>query len=760
MKTLFPLFALLLVATLAPAAEIDFEKKIRPLFRERCVGCHGPTKQKGGLRLDAKALAFKGGNHGPVIVPKESPKSELIRRIRSEDTSERMPPGDVALSAEQIGLLQQWIDSGADWPETEVDRIAAKDKRFDHWAWQPLTKPMPPPSRDSAHRNAIDQFIDAKLQANGLSLAPEADRRTLFRRLSFDLHGLPPDPERVRLFVESTDPFAFEKLLDEMLASPHYGERAARHWLDLAHYADTHGFERDQRRDHAYRYRDWVIAAFNRDLTYESFLLEQLAGDALRPNDPQAIIATSFLAAGPWDFVGQAETPSPVLKRLARADDLDDMITQVLTATCGLTINCARCHDHKLDPISQREYYQLWSVFAGVKRGNRPLNAEEEKRYTEQRNRLLAEQKELKALLGKKETPPEEVEKRKQRQEEIERELASLSEPPRVYGILSETPPEVKLLARGNPEEPKETVTPGTVSLVKLLSPALGTNSLSDPERRLALAKWITSLDNPLTRRVIVNRLWQSHFGTGLVETPSDFGLGGGIPSHPELLDWLAHQLQQKGGSLKELHRLICSSRTYRQSSIIPNPQANRIDQGNRLLWRQNPRRLEAESLRDSVLRSSGKLNLAMGGPGYRDFDYKEEYAPVYTYITADRPELWRRSIYRFVVRTTPQPFLTTLDCPNPANLSPTRNVTTTALQSLTLLNHEFMLKQSAYFAERIEREVGNSPPNQANLAFEIAFGRSPTKSESEAATLLIQKHGLRHLTRALLNANEFVVID
>ena len=862
----------------------------------------------------------------------------------------------------------------------------AEDERLKHWAWQPVKRPTVP-----AAGNAIDAFIDAKLADKGLHRSLEADARTLCRRLYFDLIGLPPSPEEMEGFVKEAAQNASEaysRLVDKLLASTHYGERWARHWLDIAHYADTHGFERDQRRDNAWRYRDWVIKAFNEDQRYDAFLQDQIAGDVLLPDDPKAVIATGFIAAGPWDFVGQAETPSPALKRLARADDLDDMVTQVMTAACGVTVNCARCHDHKLDPISQKEYYSLWSVFAGVKRGERDVDSKETKRNADLKQRLTTDMAVIKSRLaamehhgldladmvgggngqgtGKKgnginvvtgkfqptfgamiesakpntlvevegefidsviipngdakakipvtttgitiantpktsgqawdairngpvnaqkstesggvdfskpghallglhanaaitfdlkpmraalqsgvlkfssdlayggrseqetsaavrvlvdgeliflnerltpksgrvyvnvtlpesarfitlmatdggdgishdqvffgdpriapATPPvltaeqkSELETQKSKLTETEKELSSIPTPAKVYAVLSEQPAAVNVLLRGDTEQPREVVAPAALSLVTALPPALASDKSSEGERRLALAKWITSPENPLTRRVIVNRLWQHHFGIGLVDTPSDFGMGGGLPSHPELLDWLAEEFAAQEWSLKAMHRLIVTSATYRQQSSEPLPAT---DSANRLLSRMNPRRLDAESLRDAVLAVSGKLNREMFGPGYRDFNYTEAYAPVYEYTTADKPELWRRSVYRFIVRTTTQQFLTTLDCANPANLTPTRNITTTALQSLALMNNEFMLQQAGYFAERVKEEAGNDVTAQINRAFDLAFGRLPTPQEAASATDLLSAGGLTQLCRMLFNANEFVYVD
>ncbi len=932
---------------------------------------------------------MKGGDSGErAIVPHDAKASPLIHFVSGEDEETLMPPkkSDKArLTTAEVETLKAWIDAGPSWP----DELAGAKEAKPHWSLQPLVKPAVP-GNDA---NPIDAFIHAKLAEKQLAPSPEADRRTLIRRLFLDLTGLPPTPEEVDAFVADSDPHADEKLVDRLLASPHYGERWARHWLDIAHYADTHGFERDQRRDNAWRYRDWVIRALNSDMPYDEFLRMQIAGDALRPDDASAVIATGFLAAGPWDFVGQAETPSPVLKRLARADDLDDMVTQVMTATCAMTVNCARCHDHKLDPISQREYYALWAVFSGVKRGERDVDAAETRTMAEEKSRLGGELAAAKLQMARMEnrgldladivgggdgngsgrkgrglhletgkpqddplsrlapkanlftavdgdfvdgvvlpngdgdaevpisttglkvrgipkttgeawdairngainpqgstkigdvdfaaeghsllglhanaaitfdlapmraalkagalrfrasvgyggrpesgdtnadarvfvdgepaflaerigpksgsllvnfvlperarfltlmstngadgnfgfdqvfygdprvvsaTPNDATEQQKTDAERLRRQIAgletqlkSLPAPAKVYAVVSESPAAVMVLHRGDPEQPRDEVTPGALACVASLKSALTDAKSSDGERRRALAEWITSPANPLTRRVIVNRLWHHHFGAGLVDTPSDFGAGGGKPSHPELLDWLATEFAAQRWSLKAMHRLICNSATYRQrSSSVGMKNARNVDAGNRLLWRMNPRRLDAESLHDAVLAVSGKLNAEMFGPGYRDFDYVEEYAPVYQYITPDQPELWRRSIYRFVVRTTPPQFMTTLDFPNAANLTPARHVTTTALQSLALLNNDFMQRQSADFSDRVKADAGSEIAAQIARAFALAFGRKPDAAEVNSASALVKSHGLTQLCRMLMNADEFVYVD
>ena len=880
----------------------------------------------------------------------------------------------------------------------------AADARLQHWSVQPVRADFP---KDAS----VNSFLRAKLAEKGLAMSPEADRRTLIRRLSFDLHGLPPAPERVARFVQDTGPRAYEKLVEELLASPHYGERWAQHWLDIAHYADTHGFERDQIRPNAWRYRDYVIASLNADKPYDQFLREQIAGDVLAPKDTASVVATGFLAAGPWDFVGQVETKSDVLRRAARAGDLDDIVTQVITATMGITINCARCHDHKLDPITQQEYFSLWSVFAGVKRGERNVDAAETQRIADAKARLgrelattrsaiarlsgeglalakllptgsgidlrngtvtkekLAYHRDLqvnrlqkvegvpgvkwvfvpdgkgtvsvdfkqevqgvpatsghfwdtianrplnaqrsttlggtdfaadghsllamhansgltfdlaqlrersgfkaarltgivgfgagpeaassradfsvfvdtelkfqKLKLRKDETAALEVEipataktltlvatdggdgigsdllfigdakfapaavdlrlaeadaaelkHLRAEAERLDRELKALPEPAKVFAIVTEpSPPVAKIHRRGNPEDETAEATPGAFGWAAHAKAAFGDNSLPEGERRRALAEWITHPANPLTARVLVNRLWHHHFGQGIVTTPSDFGLGGDRPSHPELLDWLAGELRRNGWSLKHVHRLIVTSAAYRQTSVFSHQfsvtsggststtrtaasplktehwklntaEAQRLDASNRFLWRQNPRRLDAESLHDAVLAVSGKLNPATGGPGWRDFKYTEAYAPIYDYLTADTPELWRRSIYRFVVRTTPHRFLTTLDCPDPANLTPARTQTTTALQALTLLNNDFMLRQARHFATRVEREAGLDIGAQTTRAFQLAFVRLPSVAEASAAFGLVRSEGLIALCRMLINANEFVYLD
>ena len=952
-------------------------EQVRALFSSRCRECHGPELQEGGLRLDLDPRNLD--ETAPVVVAGSRGTSPLHDRVISTDPDRRMPPRGKALSAEEIELVGAWIDAGAAWPEGTW-----RDPRLDHWAWQPVVRPDVPGNAVGAA--AIDAFVAARLTESGLAPAPEADRQTLLRRASFDLIGLPPTPDEVAAFEADPAPDALERLVDRLLASPAHGERWARHWLDVAHYADSHGYERDQLRPHAWRYRDWVIDALNADKPYDAFLREQVAGDVIAPDDPAAVVASGFLVAGPWDFVGQVETQSAPLRRQARADDLDDMLTQVMAAACGVTINCARCHDHKLDPIPQRDYTALAALLSGVTRGNRPVSpaavAARDARRRELEESLRTATADVHALAGgpvdladivgggdgsgngvkgagidprsgiardptplsflegieanrpvpgpsplvaavlvpdgsgpvrfvvdgnpidgipptaregwdairngpvnaqastttagidhataghailglhanaaitfdlaairarhpatsrrfravvayggraemavaefavhldgvrmaqgrldqaspgepldillpdearyltlvatdggdgighdqvwfgdpRIEGPPSRpvdetaLAAARGRIETVRQELAALPETETVYGPVVQPPPPVQLLVRGDPEKPLGEIPPGLPGWIAV--PV--TNPLADAgdgQRRRALAEWITDRSNPLTPRVIVNRLWHHHFGTGLVDTPSDFGTGGGRPSHPALLDWLAAELVDHDWSLKHIHRLICTSKTWRQRSHgVPGAAAGMaVDSGNRLLWRMSPRRLDAESYRDTVLAVSGVLDPARGGPGFRDFRVTEAYAPIYESIPIDRAELRRRSIYRCVVRGTPDVFLTTLDCPNPANLAPVRPRTTTALQSLAILNNDFTLRHAEAWAERLRREAGDRPADQVRLGFQLAFGREPGREEAAAGEALVAQAGLVQFCRMMFAANEFSAID
>lgn len=986
-----------LLASPNARSEADDYQAIQQILKQHCISCHGPMKKEGGLRLDRGTSILQGGDSGPALTRRSSQASELIRRVTSSD-EDRMPPEGAQLSAEEIQKLTQWID--ADLPGLPTDEEADEDIRLKHWAWQPIRRPTLPEITEQPQAldkftayNAIDQFIIAKLQERNLPQSPLAPLRERLRRLTFDLHGLPNTLTETQDLADQSDSAdLYEKTVDRYLANPAYGEKWARHWLDIAHYADTHGFERDQRRPNAWRYRDYVIDSWNRDLPYDQFVQQQIAGDIIAPREPDSVIATGFLAAGPYDFVGQEETQSEVLRRQARADDLDDMITQVMTSLCGVTLHCARCHEHKLDPISQTEYYEMVALFSAVRRTDRPVDYQQLKEYeekqTELSQNLAALRSELKkirnqgldladvvgggngfgtgklgsgldpvsgnvqiekrgfldgiklnqfcalqrlgidgiaipdglidgveqrlkitstgieiavpdtsgagwdavrngpvnsqhstvldgvdygtehAMLGlhanvaitfdldhfRKATQKElthfrsgigyfgQTEKegasiyilldgneavkyerlgrtdglksidlpltpkhrfltllitdagngighdqvcfidpvltsrdfqdndqlalhREKEIQRLETELTTLQTtkdqlaiPQRYFGIqnMAETP--IFRLRRGNPEDPLEPAHPNAIRCLSVPL-ELKSGATTDEERRYAFANWLVNPQHPLLARVIVNRLWHYHFGRGLVDTPSDFGLGGSLPTHPELLDWLASELIDHDWSIKHIQRLICTSYTYQQSSIR-NEAAIAKDVQNQYLWRRSPKRLDAEALRDAVLSASGCIDRRFHGPGYEDFEYQEEYAPVYRYIPANAPALWRRSIYRYIVRTTTHQFLATLDCPNAANLTPVRDHTTTALQALALLNNDFMRDQAHRFAARLQNECGDNLEAKIERAFLLTFARTPSEREMKASLEVIKQSSVAVFCLTLFNANEFVFVD
>ncbi|OWK41630.1 DUF1553 domain-containing protein [Fimbriiglobus ruber] len=786
------------------------------------------------------------------------------------------------------------------------------------WSLRPVENPKAPTVKATARvRNPIDIFILAKLEAKGLSLSPDADRATLIRRLTFDLHGLPPTPEEIDAFVNDKTDAAYEKLVDRLLASPRYGERWGRHWLDVVHYGDTHGYDRDKRRPNAWLYRDYVIKSLNDDTPYSRFVREQLAGDILYPKDPAALIATGFIAAGPWDFEAHNELREGTVDKLkTRLIDRDDMLANTMTTFASLTVHCARCHDHKFDPIPQTDYYRVQAVFAGVERrdrvvadpdagkradlekkraavaatlpagwhsavaseadttkwvqvdlgksvsvdtiqlypaqpvdvaaegygfplrftvavsddptfaksetvadktlvdfenpGTKPvvvLGNEKKGRYVRVTASLLWKQANDAYLFALSEIgvtnkgedvpgvavtaldslaapawsaafltdgfdgrkwlrPPADdalrakFEKRVAEYAALSKELEALPAPAKVYSIESIVPRPIPFLKRGDVQKPGELVLPGAASCVTEVDVAFPTGG-SEGARRLALADWLVHPKNPLTRRTIVNRVWQYHFGRGIVDTPSDFGKNGSTPSHPELLDYLADRFQSDGESLKTLHKLIVTSSTYRQSSAT-DEKAAKIDADNRLLWRQNRARLEAEAVRDAVLVVSDSLDQRMGGPGFELFRYKDDKSPVYDHTDVARindPNNWRRTVYRFTVRSVSNPFLECLDCADPSINTPVRNTTITAQQSLALLNDPFLLKQSELFAKRLTR-VGDSVQKQIEAGFRIAFGRMPTQAEVDLLVPLVEKRGLAQFCRVLFNANEFIYID
>ena len=999
-----PWIALTNGLNIALAAEPDaFTKSVVPILQARCVSCHNSIDRKGAFSLQKRDEVLDSG----FVDPGKPDESELLKVLVSHNGKKpTMPKSGEPLKAAEVAVISDWIKAGAKWPDGFTIEEPVVDSS-DWWSFKPMKKPdvsqlsSTIANQKSPIKNPIDLFIVKALAEQKLTPSKPADPRVLIRRLYFDLIGLPPTPDEVEAFVKESQqepagatPSAYERLVDRLLASQHYGERWARHWLDVVKYADTCGYDKDKLRPNAWPYRDYVIKSFNDDKPYARFVQEQLAGDVLFPGTANGILGLGFIAAGPWDWIGHAEVPeSKIDGKVARHTDRDEMVSNTLNTFCSVTIQCAQCHNHKFDPFTQEHYYNLQSVFAAVDRAERPydLDPQVEKQRLQLADQLKAARAALTALnaaiqkeggpelvalekliaelqpkvspaakrpefgyhsgiapkqdvekwvqidLGReveiskivlrpchdefnnigagfgfpvrfkvsggvsatemtslhdatqKDVPnpglvPYEVdvtkstarfirvtatklaprqndfilalaelqvldvtgnnvalksavtsldsieapdrwrksnltdgiwasagdeaaikqlaEAQKQRQailerittaertaerERLNKEIASSESqlkalpsgklvyaaathftPIAAFSPTNGKPRAIHLLHRGNVLQPRTPSVPGTLP-IQLSSDsslsAAGHFNLkpdhSEGDRRAALAQWITRPDHPLTWRSIVNRIWQHHFGRGLVETPNDFGRMGKLPTHPELLDWLAIEFQNNGQSIKKLHKLIATSATYQQSSA--NDAANNtIDSDNRFLWRMNRRRLEAEEIRDAMLTVSGKLDPKMGGPGYYLFVLERpEHSPHYEYhkFNPDDVASHRRSIYRFIVRSQPDPYMTTLDCADSSQSTPQRNETLTSLQALSLLNNGFSLTMSKHFANNLIQER-HSITEQVTLAVERVSGRSPTVTELNELTTYAHKHGLPNLCRVLFNLSEFVYVD
>ena len=998
-------------SSVKPPATPRLDAGVATIFERHCVRCHNAEEHKGGLSLATNAAARRGGDSGAVLVPGKPVDSLLLQYV--EGDKPEMPKNSPPLSKTEIEALRKWIEAGATWPENHV----LQNRQFEGqtwWSLQPLVRPHVP---DVNHRFAtesrspVDQFIRARLAEKKLSPSPSADRRTLIRRLTYDLHGLPPDPADIEEFLAETDPTAYERLVDRLLASPRYGERWARHWLDVVHYGDTHGYDKDKLRPNAWPYRDYVVRSLNEDKPYDRFIREQIAGDILWPETVDGITGTGFIAAGPWDFIGHAEVPeSKTDGKIARNLDRDDMVTTTMNTFCSLTVQCARCHNHKFDPVSQQDYYRLQAVFAALDRADRMFDRHPQ--TGQQRQELLARQGKLKTendrikseitrlggaelkdldqkiasaqqavagqrrpeygyhsgieptsdrpkwvqvdlgrevqiarlqyvacwddfnnigagfgfpvrfkieacndaefksdvvtlvdrtgadvanpgttlqqqdlpgitarhvrftatrlaprqndfifalaellvldssgknlalgatvsaldsieapvrwarknlvdgvYTGQSATDVTSLQERRKTliemlvplalRDELARNelvladsakaLAALPPPQYVYagmihngnGAFTGTGPSggkprsIHILKRGDVNSLGDEVQPGYVPLQKTESGEFPLDlHHAEGARRVALANWIAGDQHPLTWRSIANRIWQYHLGRGIVDSPNDFGRMGQLPTHPELLDWLACEIRgpqipdstrptdpayaRQGAprSLKQLHRLILNSATYRQSSAVSgstdpgSPQA--IDSTNSLYWRANRRKLDAESLRDSMLAVAGKLDDRMEGPAFQDFVIeKPEHSPHYEYQlhNVEDPKSHRRSIYRFLVRSQTQPFMTTLDCADPSMIVEKRNETVTALQALALLNNKLVLSMSRHMATRLQA-TGMTDRQQIALAIQLALGRAPAEVELVALQQYAKEHGMAQVCRVILNLNEFAFVD
>ena len=825
------------------AAPDLFKEKVLPILEQNCTSCHGTKIQRSGLDLRTEESTLKGGTRGAAVVP-GNPDKSLLYRLVTHKEEPAMPMGgklddaEIAVIAEWIKGLQPKTMAAASTDSAPVRQpgysITDKDRQF--WSFvKPVRPAVPTVKMRSWVKNEIDAFVLAKLEAKGLRPSPAASPRELLRRVYFDLIGLPPSPEEMDAFVKDSSETAYQKVVDKLLASQHYGERWGRHWLDLARYADSGGYEFDYDRPHAWRYRDWVIRAFNADLPYDQFILQQLAGDQLKPaaeTKPEDLIATGFVRNGPT--VDNADNEQ------TRADELDDMVATTSSVFLGVTVGCARCHDHKYDPIPQKDYYRLQAVFFPFKKTEKLLVGEEEKKAhaaankaideelrpwrakiqtVEQRVRekLMAEKIEFHVKLAesagainaqtreqyRKETEerfaktvnlqpeeideqltPEEKDVRKKFQAVIDDINKKRPKPlPAVMGVTDdENPKQAYLLKRGDVNLKADPVGPGAPQVL------CGESDLNPLARRKQLAEWITSKDNPLTARVAVNRIWQYHFGKGIVRTPSDFGATGDKPSHPELLDWLASEFvnpqsairnpQSKAWSWKAMHRLIVTSNAYRQSSQF-DEQAAAVDSENHLLWRFNQRRLEAEIIRDNMLSVSGKLNKEMFGPGiYPRIDpdiINTGSRPRWPLDAQDNEATWRRSVYIFVKRSVLLPMIEVFDCPATTVPGPVRATSTVSPQALALMNNEFVLQQAGFFAERVAAEAGTDPRKQIASAFKLALNRQPNEKETAWAVEFLQKQtagyaerknekpeaaALRDFCHAIFNLSEFLYLD
>ncbi len=990
------------------AAEADAGAE---LLARRCVICHGPSQQMGGLALSSRDAALAGGSRGPALVPGSPDSSLVLARVLADE----MPPG-TPLSGEDKQALRAWIAAGAGWPGTLAERRAGPD----WWSLQ-LLREVAPPASESApsewSQSPIDLWVWSALRREGLEPAPEADPSDWIRRASFSLTGLPPEPGEVAAFLADNTPQARERLVDRLLASPHYGERWARHWLDLVRFAESEGFERDLPRDHAWPYRDYVINSFNRDRPYLEFARHQIAGDVIEPVSRDGVAATALLTLGPVDAIGLT---SAVLeeRQMVREDQLEEMLGTVTQTFLGLTVNCARCHDHKFDPISQEEYYRMKAAFESVWPPTKPVpskgldsllphgrallsgreraerdflvrrlegrmqaiaaeirtlfRAAQEDRPTaagprpfarwtfdsdgradhaplhltlvgearleggslglsspeqgaaaedegsgvavsatlpaEIREKTLEVWLDVTSVPAKSETvmeirglsgyrgaavdgiefvagdhphwenfsigrfrsmdpgagperlqpdqrlhvaisyrsdgsirifrdgealgeasrpdggvpagrlqtygagdavvrfqasrhlrvaearlyrsalspeqvresyrtgildrDPEEIRagmtaRQRQRLASLERELErlrdelkSVPEPVLVHAATVREAGPTHMLRRGAVGHPGQRVWPSGLDCVQGLAADFGLDAdASEAERRTAMAEWIANPANPLFARVIANRVWQWHFGRGFVANPSDFGYNGGLPTHPELLDWLATELARSGWSVKALHKRILLSRTYRLSSRFDEQAASK-DAGNRYLWRFSPRRLEGESVRDAMLVASGDLNRALHGESFRPFEFGEKRGSLRSYLLTDDdgPDLRRRTLYRMNVITGGDPLLESLDCPLPSTKTPERRSTTTALQALSLMNNSFVHHRARGFAKRLEREARDSDV-RVRLAYRLALGRQPSAGELAEGLDLLRQADLETLCWGLFNTSEFLYV-
>lgn len=937
-------FLPILALAIAPARadEASFGEDVLPILERKCVVCHHGDGAQNGLRLGSAAGLIAGGESGPAVIPRDPESSLLLAKVDGEKPE--MPPAGQPLTSAEIALIRDWISSGA--PDDATG--PAEDSERTWWSLRPFRVEDEPAPASLWERNAIDGFLLRAMQSQGLEPSDPSDRKTLIRRLNFGLTGLPPEAAEVESFVNDPDPDAYARLVDRLLASPAYGERWGRHWLDVARFGESNGYEQNHLRNNAWPYRDWVIRSFNEDKPFNRMILEQLAGDQLAPDDLDTQAGTGFLVAGPHDTVG---IKNPAGEAQKRANHLDDMIMGTASAFLGLTVHCARCHDHKFDPISNQDYYRMQAVFAGVSHGDRTWDdparvadfAAASKRLNDQINDASARLEALRKAVaervdasretilrqyrprvdqsGTEETfdpvaakfvrmrvdratgnrnrvdldefaifaandsdrnvaldgkatvsgtrvdsaspdtyapanlidgkhdrrwistnampawiqielaqteridriewssdrlggfggrfgppQPEEYEisvsldgdswntvassegrlpfseadqerlllhavldsgerlrwdELEAAQREAKRALARLPKPQQAFLGRFQQPEEPSfLMVRGDPMNKGPEVAPGSLSTLSgLLAEFELDPDAPEAERRLALAKWIASDDNALAARVIVNRVWMHHFGQPFLRNPSDFGVNGGMPSHPELLDWLAHRLiHTHNWRLKPLHREIVLSAAYRQSSTF-RKDAAQVDSDGAFLWRYPPRRLGAEELRDAILQTSGNLDRQMGGPGFRLYRYTVDNVATYYPLGEFSRDTYRRGIYHQHARSVKPELLGEFDCPETSLPAPKRITTTSPLQALTLFNSAFVVDQASSFAALVETESGDDEAGFVESAWRRAYLREPSAAERRSAIEFLAQHGPEALSRAILNSNEFLYV-
>jgi len=740
-----------------PEGDRFFLEKVRPVLEASCFGCHSATaaKVKGGLLLDSRDAILRGGDTGPAAVPGKGRESLLIQAIRHEDGVE-MPPGKPKFADSVIGDFERWVDMGLPYPGP-----AAAGPRLDearrHWSFLPVKKATPPAVREATWvANPVDAFILAKLEGRGWKPAPPAGRHELIRRVTFDLTGLPPSPGEVEAFVADPGPDAYERAVDRLLASPRHGERWAQHWLDVVRFAETEGYEYDRHIPDAWRFRDYVIDSLNRDKPFDRFLLEQIAGDEIAPDDPECQVASTFHRLGP--VRRNAGNPEIALSRNEVLTDRTDILG---TAVLGLTVGCARCHNHKLEPISQKDYYRLQAYFAATEEHDIVLASPEERAAWEGENGKI--QEELKRLrMRAKRAIGEERSKLKAEIEGLESRVPATL--PTIAGTRNDFGKRtaIHVLKRGAWESKGDLVGPRPPGV--LVADDLPDLAPDVPDPRTRLARWLVDPRHPLTPRVLANRLWQHHFGAGLVKTVNDFGTRGDRPSHPELLDWLAATLVEGGWRLKPIHRLLVLSSTYRQSGRSPMAaEAMRLDPENRLLWHAARRRLSAEEIRDAMLATSGRLNLKAGGPSVMvpvDPELvKLLYKPSQWRAAPARDEDDRRSIYLFAKRNLRLPFFETFDAPTSLASCARRESSTHAPQALELLNGRLSNDLAAAFAVRLARESGGEPDHLIDRAFRLAMGRPPTPGERAISLDYLRDQSPEEFALALFNLNGFLYV-